>query len=266
MGSTENAAFAEEHAAWHAGIEAWRSGPHGPLSIVGLNWLDETPRPLPGVPGLWSASDGIATVVVDPAEGLAVDGEPIAGEAQLGPFVRNGPGTLVEWGEKRIQVAERSGEIVVRPHDPSAELRSEYEGTATFPPDPKWAVTARFEPDFREAVQVDTIVDGKVQYYDSPGRAVFELEGQERSLTLFGAADAANLVVYFWDETAKDLTYPAVRFLSATRNGDEVSIDFNRAFNPPCAYSTNATCPFPPVENRLPLRVEAGELRPGVTA
>lgn len=85
------------------------------------------------------------------------------------------------------------------------------------------------------------------------------------SLTLLGDAQASELRALFADLTGADLTYPAVRFVPVRREGDAVTIDFNRATNPPCAYSESATCPFPPPENRLSVRIEAGELRPGVT-
>lgn len=265
MGNAENASFEEQHAAWHAGIEAWRSGPHGPLSVVGLHWLDETPKALPGVPGLWSASpELLTTAVFEASDGVARDGEPLVGAITVGPL-KGIEAELLEWGEKRIQVAARSERIAVRPIDPAAELRAEYDSTATFPPNQTWVVPARFEADPREAVQVDTIIDGMVQYYDSPGRAHFEIDGEPYSLTLFGTAEATDLMIHFTDPTSRDLTYPAVRWVRAQRDGDAVTIDFNRAMNPPCAYSENATCPLAPPENRLPFRVEAGELRPGVT-
>lgn len=263
--SAANQSFADAHAAWHETAEADRRSPHGPLSSAALHWLTKEPSELPGIPGVWSADDsGTVTVELGSDDGITRGGEPLSGTVTLGPYAR-GQEDILEWGEKRLQVAPRVGHIIVRTQDPESPTRLNYEGTNTFPANEKWRITAHFEPAERAAVEVDSAVEGAKQHFDSPGRAVFEIDGQEYSLTLFGKPDATDLRVHFVDETGKDLTYPAVRFAEATRDGDEVVIDFNRAINPPCAYTTFATCPFAPPENRLPVRVEAGELRPGVS-
>lgn len=256
--------FAEEHAAWHEQVEAQRNSPHGPLSITAIYWLDQTPKLLPELPGEWSAAaDGTVTVQLAGRDGVTRNGSPVDGAVTLGPLT-GVESELLEWGDKRIQVAARGGRIAVRPHDPASADRAHYAGTATFPANAEWVISGHFEPTPREGIEVDSFVPGAKQHYDSPGRAVFEIDDQPFALTLFGDAEASELRALFADRTGEDLTYPAVRFVHVTRTGDTVVIDFNRAINPPCAYSESATCPFPPPENRLPVRIEAGELRPGV--
>lgn len=265
MPNTTPDSFAEQHAAWHEQIEAQRVSPHGPLSITAIHWLDDTGRRLPDLPGEWSAAtDGTVTARFEEGDRVLRAGAPVSGTVILGSLTGI-DAELLEWGEQRIQVAARGGRIAVRPQNPDSSDRSNYSGTETFPANPTWVISGRFEPSPRDGVEVDSFVPGAKQHYDSPGRAVFAVDGQELALTLFGEADSAELRALFADRTGEDLTYPAVRFVPVSRNGDAVTIDFNRAVNPPCAYSTSATCPFPPVENRLPIRVEAGELRPGVT-
>lgn len=257
--------FAESHEAWHAQLESLRTGPHGPLSITAIHWLDESPRRLPGIPGEWSTTrEGLVSVRAEVRDGLFRNGEPLSGESRIGPL-KGIDSELLVWGEQRIQVAARGGRIAVRPQDPSSPDRASYTGTATFPADPAWVIAGTFVPTPRDDVEVDSFVPGAQQYYDSPGRAVFIVGGQEVGLTLFGDAHASELRALFADRTGEDLTYPAVRFVPVRREGDAVTIDFNRATNPPCAYSESATCPFPPPENRLSIRIEAGELRPGVS-
>lgn len=267
--------FATSHAEWHKNLEAQRASEYGPLSITAIHWLDAESRELAGLPGTWSATDdGLITLTATPADRLAVGDEPVDGTITIGPLT-GVESTIVEWNVERenaahtpirIQVAARSGKIAVRPHDPASTNRAEYAGTNTFPANPAWVVNARYEANPRAGVEVDTAISWGKQHYDSPGRAVFEVDGQEYSLTLFGTDGSNDLRANFADATGADLTYPAVRFVGATRIGEStVVIDFNRAVNPPCAYSTNATCPFPPPENRLPIRIEAGELRPGVS-
>lgn len=261
------AVFAAEHDEWHAGVEAGRTAPHGPLSVTALHWLTSEPQGFADAPGLWWADNerGVATAEIPADAGVTRDGEPLFGTVEFEPL--SGIEALtIDWGEKKLEVAARSGYLVLRPRDPESPDLVGYAGTDTFPPLPEWRVLARFEPAPRADVEVDTAVgETAKQYYDSPGSAVFDLHGTERRLTLFGEVDGSPLRVLFADETGVDLTYPATRVLMVKRvDDDTVEIDFNRTVNLPCAYSESATCPFPPPENRLPVRIEAGELRPGI--
>lgn len=260
--------FAQAHAEWHVGVEAGRTAPHGPLSVTALHWLGSTPQRYPDVPGEWSAhAGGIITAVLTAGDGVSRDGVPLTGSVELGPL-SGIEGIVLDWGEKKIDVAARSGRIALRPRDPLWRDRAEYTGTATFPPDENWVVTARFEPVARAGVEVASAAGADAtQHYDSPGTAEFEIDGSTYRLTLFGEAHGPDLRAVFADATGADgLTFPAARFVSVARTGEDVvTIDFNRTTNPPCAYSASATCPFPPPENRLPVRIEAGELRPGAS-
>ncbi|SJN13053.1 hypothetical protein FM113_16650 [Leucobacter sp. 7(1)] len=265
MSTTHTTQFADAHAVWHAEVERARTAPFGPLSATALHWLTRDPAPLPGLPGVWSATaDGLVTVELDAADGVTRDGAAVSGTVQLGPLTGTA-GTALAWGEVQLEVAARSGGIIVRPRDPASPDRIAYSGTETFPPSPQWVVTARFEAADRTGVEVASAAGtDRTQHYDSPGRAVFQVAGTEVALTLFGSAAGGDLRAIFADETGTDLTFPAARFVEVTPIDEStVTIDFTRATNPPCAYSASATCPFPPPENRLPVRIEAGELRPG---
>lgn len=266
MTTQESLGFTDAFAAWHAQIETARTAPFGPLSATALHWLTRDPSTLPGLPGTWSAGpDGTVTVVLDRADGVERGGEPVSGSVVLGPLTGTA-GTALSWGDVQIEIAARSGGFIVRPRDPSSPDRVGYTGTRTFPADRDWVVEARFVPAQREAVEVASAAGSdRTQHYDSPGTAEFAIGGQRLALTLFGSAEAGDLRAIFSDATGADLTFPAARFVDVqTREDGTLVIDFNRATNPPCAYSASATCPFPPPENRLPVRVEAGELRPGV--
>lgn len=265
MPHTTELTFADAHAAWHASIETQRTAPYGPLSATALYWLDAEPQDFPGVPGLWSTDGaGLVTAWFVSGDGVTLDGEAAQGAVTLGPL--SGTDSVVlEWGERRIEVAARGDGIALRPRDPASPDRAEYAGTETFPADPDWIVTARYVPRDPETVVVDSAAAGRTQQYASPGRAEFTVDGVPVALTLFGDEGAPTLQAIFADATGTDLTFPAARFAQAVRvDADTVVIDFNRAVNPPCAYSASATCPLPPAENRLPVRIEAGELRPGV--
>jgi hypothetical protein len=100
---------------------------------------------------------------------------------------------------------------------------------------------------------------------ESPGYAVFQLHGKEYRLRpVLETADAKELFYIFRDQTSAKETYGAGRFFySAMPKDGKVELDFNKAYNPPCAFTPYATCPLPPQENRLPIRIEAGEKKYG---
>ncbi|WP_164512832.1 DUF1684 domain-containing protein [Leucobacter chromiireducens] len=267
MSEHEPTPFTDAHAAWHASVESARTAPYGPLSPTAMHWLSAEPQSLPDLPGLWSADRaGLVTVELTEADGVTRAGEPISGTTQLGPLTGT-EGTALAWGEVQLEVAARSGGIIVRPRDPGSPDRTGYTGTATFPPSEEWVVTGRFVPAQRDTVEVSSAAGpDRTQAFTSPGTAEFTLGGQELSLTLFGSAENDDLRAIYADASGADLTFPSARFVDVELvDADTVRIDFTRTTNPPCAYSASATCPFPPPENRLPVRVEAGELRPGVT-
>ena len=259
--------FTDAHAAWHAEVERARTAPFGPLSATAMHWLTSDPSRLPDLPGVWSAApSGLVTVELAESDGVTRDGAPAFGRVEIGPLTGL-QGDALSWGDVHIEIAARSGNIIVRPRDPAATARAEYAGTGTFPASESWVVTARFVPKPRGGVEVASAAGAdRMQHYDSAGVAEFEIGGEPVALTLFGSAAGGDLRAIFADASGADLTFPAARFVSVQPVDDTtVRIDFNRASNPPCAYSESATCPFPPPENRLQVRIEAGELRPTLT-
>jgi uncharacterized protein (DUF1684 family) len=142
--------------------------------------------------------------------------------------------------------------------DADAPARREFRAIETFPFDPAWRLEARWEayPEPRPVEVVD--VTGTVATRLVPGRALFTVGAQE--LSLEPTADGERLAFVFRDATAGVETYGSGRFLSAGAPRDgRLLLDFNRAFNPPCAFTPFATCPLPRPENVLPVRVTAGE-------
>jgi hypothetical protein len=136
-------------------------------------------------------------------------------------------------------------------------------GIEHFPIDPRWRVVARLER-YEPAKPVDLgYLGGAAGRYLSPGVAVFEVDGVPCRIDPVLDESGGRLYVVFWDPTARDATYGAGRFLYAPLpEGDRVLLDFNQAFSPPCAFTPHAACPLAPAQNRLPIRVEAGERRP----
>jgi uncharacterized protein (DUF1684 family) len=176
-----------------------------------------------------------------------------------------GGGVTAGWGDAAIEVAKRGGHDIVRPRHPANPLRVDYRGTPTYPPDPRWVVPGRYVPfEQPRPTTVGAVVDGLEHVYDAPGRVEFAVDGQPLTLTTFPGHRPGSLSVLFTDATSGVTTYAANREvpLDPPTPDGAITIDFNRAVNLPCAYTDLATCPLPPVENRLPIAIEAGEQIP----
>ena len=119
-------------------------------------------------------------------------------------------------------------------------------------------MTARFVAEPRKIPIANVL--GQTEAMASPGYVVFRLQGQELRLYPVFEAPATSLFFIFRDQTSGKETYGAGRFLDTDLpRGNQVVLDFNKAYDPPCAFTPYATCPLPPQENRLAVRIEAGE-------
>ncbi|MFC4453218.1 DUF1684 domain-containing protein [Deinococcus sonorensis] len=147
----------------------------------------------------------------------------------------------------------------------TGERLRQFSGLHYFPPDPALKVEVPVEPGSGETLEVQT-TSGDVQTYVRYGQARFSLNGQQVQLALFarpGDEAPAQLFVPFRDATSGRLTYGAGRYLDVPLQrgpaGERVTLDFNRAYHPYCAYADGWSCPLPPPENTLPVAVLAGE-------
>src|SRR6516162_5455203 len=159
-------------------------------------------------------------------------------------------------------VIQRANRFGIRLKDKNSATRKAFSGLKYFPVQEQYRVEARFLPyDPPKKIAVPNIL-GDTEEEPSPGYVEFTLSGQKCRLDPVSAGD--ELFFIFRDLTSGKETYPSGRFLytDMPKNG-EVVLDFNKAVNPPCAFTPFATCPLPPKQNHLPIRIEAGELRYG---
>ena len=273
-------AFAATPANYEAELQQWRSErverlkqPQGWLSLVGLHWLepgkhaagsaesnDLALRTGPAKLGLFDF-DG-KRVMFEPAAdaGAQVDGATPTAPVELKADTSGTPNTLsMDAGEATLQVIERGGKFGLRVRDARAATRSGFVGIENYAIDPDWRVEARFEA-HAEGKTIDIAnVIGQLQPMANPGAVVFEHEGRTHRLEAVDEGDG-ELFLIFADRTNGKETYGAGRFLYAAAPVDgHTVVDFNKAYNPPCAFNAYSTCPLPPPENRLDLAVIAGE-------
>ena len=246
---------------WRARRKAELSKPYGWLSLTGLHWLTPHPRRLPGIPGQWwhdQASLWVRAGADEPP--LTVDGAPVTGPVCV--LRTEGRASTVHAGRARLEPLNRSGVWGLRVRDPDAPTRAAFAGVPIFDYHPAWVVRGRFEP-FASGPRVTatgSVADGIEHAVELAGLARLTIDGQEHRLQV-GPGDHPTVV--FRDATSGIESYPALRFVPATVSEQEVVIDFNRAVNPPCAFTDFGTCPLPPPGNTLTVRITAGERWPG---
>jgi len=260
-------------------VEAWRAqrlerlkAPNGWLSLIGLHWLKEGKSSIgsakgndvvlaagPARLGSITLKDGKATIEIDPKSAATVDGKALA-SAELLDDSHEKP-TTVAFGTASFYLIDRNGKKALRVKDSEAKTRKQFKGIDSFAIDPAWRVEAKFE-EFKPAhmLEIPTVL-GTVDKMTVPGKVTFTRDGKSYSLLpVLETPDAKELWFIFADRTSGKETYGAARFLYADLPKDgKLLIDFNKAYNPPCAFTPYATCPLAPPENRLDLRVTAGE-------
>ncbi len=156
-------------------------------------------------------------------------------------------------------VIERDGRLGVRVKDKENPARMNFTGLEYFPINPKWRIDARFDTYAPPKVIPIVNVLGKVKNDTCTGAIVFKVDGE--LFRLDALREGKELFIIFHDETSGNETYGMGRFLytDLPDSNNNVVIDFNKAYNPPCAFTEFAVCPTPPEQNYLKLRIEAGE-------
>lgn len=260
-------------------IETWRAqrverlkSPNGWLSLIGLHWLKDGRNTVgsakdsdvvlakgPAHLGAVVLKDGKATIELDAKADATIDGGKSKSAELLGDSHEKP--TTVAFGTASFYLIDRNGKKGLRVKDSEADTRKHFLGIDNYPVAPAWRIEAKWEPyQPPRTLDVPTVL-GTVDKMPVPGKAVFERDGKKYELLpVLEEKDAKELFFIFADRTSGKETYGAGRFLYADMPKDgKVVIDFNKAYNPPCAFTPHATCPLAPPENRLDLTIQAGE-------
>jgi len=265
---------------YKAEIENWRSihqeelrKDDGWLTVAGLFWLKDgvntigkgdgydvelTDNFKQDKFGTIQFHNGKAVLTVEPSiEAVTDDGKPVTvlELASDDP----GPATKITTGSETFYLIKREDKFGIRLKDTEAPARRNFASEYWFPVDENYRVTGTFEPfDTAQEVEIPNVLGGTFKM-KSPGVVRFRLKGKDFSLQPV-VEDEKTLFFIFKDTTSNRDTYGAGRFLY-TENpvGGEVVLDFNKAENPPCAFTKFATCPLPPPQNHLDIDIKAGE-------
>jgi uncharacterized protein (DUF1684 family) len=264
--------FIQEELTWRKNRDKEMRTPTSWLNIVGLFWLKEgenkfgtsEENPIkfpegsaPPFAGSFLLDKGKVTVVAEKGTELKIDGKKTQRSELKGDDTEKPD--VVELNDLHMWVIKRFDRLAIRLRDLNHMPFKTYTGLDFYPPKEKFKLHAQFHP-FPEPkkVEVGTVI-GENTIMNSPGYVTFKIDGKVFRLDAF-SGKPKTLFFIFGDETNGKETYEASRFMDAEilENG-EVVLNFNRAYNPPCAYTPYATCPLPPPQNQLEISILAGE-------
>jgi len=264
--------YKDEVHAWREGMDANLRAKNSWLALYGLTWLEEGVTRLgsdpknnillpedsaPAFMGTIEHSPGKTTFSSEAESTITLNGEPIQ-HSLLTPDTSEDPSYL-EVGSLRMVVIERGGLTGLRIWDNNRIERRTFPGRSWFPVDSDFQIKAEFKEHATGKTIIIPNILGEQEEVHSLGTVTFTLRDLEGQLEAMEAANNRLFIIYK-DSTSGAITYPAGRFLVSEENmGSTVTLDFNRSYNPPCAFTAFATCPLPPEENHLDFPVEAGE-------
>jgi len=256
-------AYRQEIEKWQANRATRLKAEDSWLSLAGLQWLNPGYNTISNPPdsGRVGLSSGVVTLVPNLAAGLQIDGKPVtAPTVLLDDTDPKGP-TVVQKGSVRFNAIKRNDKYALRIKDANNPARIHFLGLDYFPVNPEWRFVARFEPYPTPHKVPITNVLGMTSDETSPGELVIDVDGKTYRIQPILEQGEKDWFIIFKDATAGHETYAAARYVYAAPPGPDGTtvLDFNKAYNPPCAFTPFATCPLPPPQNKLPFRIEAGE-------
>ncbi len=269
-----NDKYAAEMAQWKSERIETLKTPDGYLSLVGLCWLKQGengfgsgkdndcqfPAGLPDKIGTYTINDSGITVSIQPDVTVLHNGQPVTQMAIKTDANAGGP-TLLEIGTVNWYVIKRGDALLIRIRDSNSHMLQTFSDVERFPLEEAWRISGSYTPRTEpKPIPVPNIL-GQENNMMSPGTIQIEVAGEKRELVAFQTADPKRFFLVLADGLAGKETYGGGRFLT-TEPMDEsgnIVLDFNKATNPPCAFSPFATCPLPVDENRFSVEIPAGE-------
>jgi hypothetical protein len=257
---------------WHQNRIEKLKTENGWLNLAGLFWVDEGVNTFGGntenkiIFPKGTSDDFLGEITLKNGEVYfkntknvkILHNNDLVNEIRIYPYRENGKPTILEHKTLRWFIIKRGDKFAIRLRDLESPILKNFTGIETFKIDSTYKIQAKFIPTEGKKIAI-LDVTGQVSQQDSPGTLVFKLNGKEHRLDALSEGD--ELFIIFGDKTNKKETYGAGRFLYAQKpdNQGNVTLDFNKATNPPCAFTPYATCPLPPKQNQLSVEIKAGE-------
>jgi uncharacterized protein len=272
LGAADVATYQKSVEQWRQAYEAKLKADDGWLTVSGLFWMHEGDNrfgsapgndvvlafpPMPANAGRFELHAGKTVVHVNPGVPITLGGKPVE-TMELRPDSKVDRLVL---GDLTFFVHASAGRYGIRLKDKNSQLRKDFKGLHWFPVDSAYHFVATFVPYASpRQVEIETSL-GDHEKLSLAGYVTFQMGGKEYKLDA-EQTDGGGLFIVFRDLTSAKETYQAARFLDTDPPKDgKVEVDFNYAYNPPCAYNPYTTCPLPSAGNRLQVAIPAGEKR-----
>lgn len=269
--SAQNSRYIDSIDRWHQQRIQDIKAPDGWINLVGLFWLQPGVNRLgsstandlilahPDMPekaGYFEWSNEEVYWVTEPGSIVTENNLPVSRLLVYSKELKSIPQLALK--HIRYNVIVRGDKIGIRVRDLQSPALDSFHSIPRFPVSANWKLKAYFEPTSTGKIEILNVL-GQVNKEASPGKLVFTY--QQKTYRLDVLEEGPQWFILFADATSGKTTYPTGRFLYVGKKnpGEEVYIDFNQAFNPPCAFTPYATCPLPPAQNRLPFAITAGE-------
>jgi len=262
---------------YRQGIDAWRAGldqsirrENGWLALAGLFWLKmgksqfgsgpdcaiQLPERFPANMGYFEYNGKSVSLHANAGQKISVNDKPVDFSV-LQPDISDNP-SYVTLDDVRLVVIERGHRIGIRMWDNKREERQTFPARTWYDIDESFRIPATYTAYDRPKKAYFPDLAGEKSEFPVEGYLSFEFNGKPYQLDANKEDDGSHFI-RFWDPTSGNETYPTGRYMSVEEEGGKFFIDFNKAYNPPCAITDFATCVFAPEQNHLDFRVTAGE-------
>ena len=190
---------------------------------------------------------------------IKVNGQQVVGQVPIKVFSKEEQAMTMSWSDYTWTIIKREDKMGVRFRNLKAKTLINFKGIERFPIDANWRVKASMVAPSQNFLMITNVL-GQTTATKTAGKLIFTINNKEYSLDVIDEGGPKYFIV-FADETAGKTTYGAGRFIEINKPDalGNTEIDFNIAYNPPCAFTAFATCPLPPPQNRLKLAITAGE-------
>jgi uncharacterized protein len=264
--------YEKEISQWDSSRKAYLISDNGWLNLIGLLWLSEgrnsfgsdksnhiifPAKKIAANAGYFELADGTVIMFTENVSGIKVNGKNVTREIIFQKDSAKIP--VCSSGTLRWTIKRSDDKYGIRLRDLEHPAVKHFKGIERFPVDSMWRVTAYLDKKVMNNGISITNVLGQTTSFESPGKLIFSIFNKPYSLDALWEGE--ELYIIFGDETTGTTTYPSGRYLYAKKpdaSGHTI-LDFNKAFNPPCAFTEFATCPLPPKQNYLPIAITAGE-------
>ena len=264
--------YQKEIDTWHQKRLEDLKSPNGWVNLAGLFWLKEGKNSfgsaatndivfnhpaMPAIAGYFEMKNQVVSWTTNSGVKVSIKDSLISNAVIFQPGSFRAP--LLALNNFRWNIIQRDNKIGVRFRDLESAAVKKFTTIERFPVDSNWRVAARLETAVNSTISITNVL-GQTNNQPTPGKLVFTIGNTTYHLDALEETPG-ELFIIFGDATSGKETYPAGRFLYAHKPepGGFTYLDFNKAYNPPCAFSIFATCPLPPKQNILPIAIRAGE-------